>query len=330
MASVLDWIGEQHGSSRSAASAVARAEAYLASRQAPDGHWRDYWLLHGQSEDWVTACCGLALAQPPRQGACGRAVEAAARALRRAARPGGWGYHRDSVPDADSSAWAVRFLATAGWLRKDQYTTFLQQYLDERGRAHTFLPSELAGRWGDAHADVTPVVGLALLAAAVDSTIVRRIREGVIEGMDPQGFWPSYWWTTDTYATARSLEFLASSGGVPEAILARTPVWLGSQTVTDPPFVVAQGLTVATLIGFDTEGWLDALLELQKSDGSWPPSSVLLVPDKEGGAAQGAAHADEERMLGTAMAVMAVKTWLRQMYRTAQGAAHRAPDSLRP
>ena len=310
---------KQNGLSRDVAAAVGRGVQFLASRQASDGHWRDYWLLHGQSEDWVTACCALALAQAPRQLSHNSPVQAAARALRRSARPAGWGYHRDSVPDADSSAWVVRFLGTSGWLPANEYTVFLQLYLDDLGRAHTFLPSARAGRWGDAHADVTPVVGMALLAAGADPSVVRHVRSGVIGGMDSEGFWPSFWWATNAYATARSLEFLALTGGVPKEALAKTPVWLSSQQDTDQPIVVAQHLAIATLVGSDTDYWTDALLELQENAGSWPPSKVLLVPDKDGLAAVGDAHADEERVLGSAMAIMALKAWLRQAHRSDEG-----------
>jgi hypothetical protein len=298
------------GTRQEVLASLARAQRYLLSRQAPDGFWRDYWLKPGLSEDWVTACCGLALARSPRHSGSHDGIIAAARALSSARRPGGWGYNRDTVPDADSSAWVLSFLGMFGGWQFRQWELCLQAYLDESGRAHTFLSPEKSGSWGNAHADVTPVVGMALSTTAAAQALVGRVRNAVLADQSPEGHWDSFWWNTNSYATARSLEFLSITGGVPAKRAERSRRWLHAQATVENAFEAAQRLGISVLLDESSYEWLDILLEMEEGKGVWPPSPVLLAPDKDKPEQRGPAHADEEQVLGTAMVVMALKFWL--------------------
>lgn len=298
------------GIRREVLESLARAEQYLISRQAPDGIWRDYWLKPGPSEDWVTGCCGLALARVPNQATSLAATTAAVRALCSARRPGGWGYNRDTIPDADSSAWVLRFLAVFSALRFQQPESCLRRYLDDSGRAHTFLPPETAGSWGRAHADVTPVVGMALVSSAGAQALVDRVRTAVLTDQAPEGHWRSFWWNTNSYATARSLEFLWNTGGFPVKNAELACAWFRTLDRAENAFEAAQRLGISVLLDEKSYQWLDILLEMQEDSGAWPPSSALLAPDKDKPEDRGTAHADEEQVLGAAMIVMALKLWL--------------------
>ncbi len=289
---------------------IARGEERLLSTQAPDGFWRDYWLKPGPSEDWVTACCGLALAAAPRQSRTAQGLAEAVGALRSAMRPGGWGYNRHTVPDGDSSAWALRCLAALGTWPLRQHAPCLERYLDENGRAHTFLPREQAGSWGDAHADVTPVVGMALASIGASHTLVLRTRNAVIADQLDDGSWHSFWWSTDAYATARSLEFLSLTGGVPARHAERARLWFRSLDEANNSFEAAQRLVISVLLAEPSYEWVDILLEMEAESGQWPPSPVLLAPDKEKPEEHGPAYADDERVLSAAMVIMALKSWL--------------------
>jgi hypothetical protein len=192
-----------------------------------------------------------------------------------------------------------------------QHTACLERYLDEDGRAHTFLPRERAGSWGDAHADVTPVVGMALMSTGADHKLIYRTRSAVLADQVPDGQWRSFWWTTDAYATARSLEFLSLTGWFParHAELARG--WFRTLGQIKDSFEAAQRLVISVLLGESPYEWLDILLEMEEKGGVWPSSPVLLAPHKDKPAERGPAHADEERVLSSAMVVMALKSWVR-------------------
>jgi hypothetical protein len=57
----------------------------------------------------------------------------------------------------------------------------------------------------------------------------------------------------------------------------------------------------------------DALLGLQMSDGSWPTSRVLRVPDQqEESGEQLPGHGDGKRLMSTAMVSQSLKLWLNE------------------
>jgi len=310
----LRWIGlVNSGFHQDVCEAITRGERLLAERQAVDGMWRDYWLKPGSSEDWVSACCGLALARAPRSQSTLHSLTAAGRALYSARRAGGWGFNRDTVPDADSSAWVLRFLSIFGieCLKRD--AACLQVYVDGDGHAHTFHSPETAGRWGHAHADVTPVVGMALLATGADSGLIARVRNAVLGSQTQEGCWLSFWWSTNSYATARSLEFLAMTGGIPLRVSESVRRWFASLDQAHNSFEAAQRLVISEAFGEAGDAWKNRLLDLEDGRGYWPSSSVLLVPDKETSQSEsGVTHADEECLLSTAMSLMALKSWIKR------------------
>ena len=290
---------------------TCRGERYLADRQGSDGLWRDYWLRPGDSEDWVSACCTLALVRQPAAAEAGMAAaRAGGRALLAARRPGGWGYNRSTVTDADSSAWALRALAALGWAGVRQGELLLRTYLDDDGRAHTFMPPEEADAWGHAHADVTPVVGIALIACGASPASIAQVRQSIVADQSAQGDWPSFWWAGNAYATARSIEFLSHSGGIPEVCAQRARHWLQKTAQIDHPFDATQCLSIGALLGEPCDRVLDALLDNQRGEGSWPSSPALLTPSRESGNAGSEGHHDSECVLGTAMVLMALKSWL--------------------
>jgi squalene cyclase len=291
-------------------SAIGRAEAYLLGRQAPDDCWRDYWLKPGMSEDWVTASCGFALASSPRNGRSAEALGLAANALWTARRAGGWGYNRDAVPDVDSSAWVLRFLNALNWGALSQAAVCLLPHIDSTGRAHTFLPPEEAGSWGWAHADVTPMVGLALAELRLSSSLIAQIRKAVLEDQSSVGTWQSFWWASDAYATAYSLQLLAHTGGVPVQTANRARRWLRDQGAPGHTVDAAYFLIIARILDEPSDLSLDALLQME-ADGSWPPSPILLAPDKDHPEKRGPVYSDEEQIYGTAVALMALKSYLR-------------------
>lgn len=291
---------------------IDRAADGLASRQAPDGFWRDYWLKPGASEDWVTACCIVALAREPASSMHVEAARVAGRALHSAGRPGGWGYNRDTVADADSSAWALRSLAALGYVSRGTAEALLRTYLDANARARTFLPPEQAGNWGLPHADVTPLVGIALLAIEGSTPLSTRVRAAVLADQAADGAWRSFWWAGDAYATARSLEFLRLSGGIPRERSRAALGWLRNHSVATHCLDAAHLLTICALLGHSADYCLDLLFESQCADGLWPPSPALLTPPQEGDfstAEESARNYDSQRILGSAMVLMALKLW---------------------
>lgn len=302
---------------------IARAEGFLREAQTADGLWPDFVLEPGASDAWTTAVVAFALAQPPVDPESMTTLRTAADALHRLPRAGGWGYNLRAAPDADSTAWVLRFLGYVDDLRGLDAPTFLQRFLDEAGAAHTFRGAEF-GTWRDAHADVTPVAGLALVAVAAPAMIVERVRSAVLAALGSETPWRAFWWTADAYAVARNLEFLAASGGVPDPAANVVRAWLPSVS-PGSGLEAAQLLTCAVLTARKLAPLHAArLLRLQRADGSWAPSPTLLVPSQSSGERSPAA-ADVRASFTTAMAVLALKQHLRASARVDRGRAERPP-----
>jgi hypothetical protein len=283
---------------RAVGAAADRGVRLVLAAQARDGLWRDFDLLVGASEAWTTSWVGWCLATSSRQEAT-IARQRAAVAIGPLSTPAGWGYNRSTEPDADSTAWAVRFLASLGAVDSFLVQQCLLGYVDISGRGHTF-PFR-ATSWGDAHPDVTALIGLALAAAGAEPAAIARVRRAVLDGRTRDSAWRSFWWATDAYATAWSLAFLRESGGVPVDVAADVTTWLSTSPATGGAFDAAFRLLAATWLGL-AKGevalrLVDDLLAGLGIEG-WEPEPVLFVPSPDPGATdfRGAPHADRGLM----------------------------------
>lgn len=289
---------------------MASANRFLTGCQGDEGTWRDYELEPGPSDAWITACVGHALLRGssiPRARAA--ALHRAAQALLAGKRPAGWGYNSRTACDADSTSWALRFLARMRALQDVSATSLLGAYTTSNGGIRTFASPERFGSWAGEHTEVTALAGLALLAAG-ERRGVDRLRAAVLATWaDDQG-WHPFWWRTDTYVRAQSLEFLLASGGIPAHVAAAERARLSRSPVPVSSFERALTLAIGVYTGAAQTSELAAsLLGMQSADGGWPASAVLLVPDQRD-ASRHLVYSDKRRALSTAMAIHALRTWL--------------------
>lgn len=291
---------------------------FLLARQGRDGFWREYHLPPGPSEYWATAWIGWCLYEcrytsPPSRVALANAVSAVWSGVR----DGGWGYNRSTGPDADSTAWVCRFLTAHGMPSGSFAMQVLGPFLDLCGGAHTFREPG-AGSWGEAHADVTPMVGLALAeAGGVTAESILVMRRRVIRDQRPDGNWTSFWWASDVYATAWSLVFLAYTGGIPAVTAGRArQALLSFGALVDLTALELSLLLIAwTRLDPTAISMLDIferLLDSQRPDGGWLPSPLLLVPERfpEAQDSTMVAHADGSGLLTTGLACVALASAL--------------------
>jgi hypothetical protein len=226
------------------------------------------------------------------------AVSRARTAVAELRRPGGWAYNRLAPTDADSTAWAVRLL------KQQDAVSVLARYLDHEGQAHTFLNPRY-GRWTDPHPDVTPVLGLALLAIRGSRNLVERVRSACLRGRVSDGTWSAFWWATDSYALARNLEFLSRSGGVPQDVSESAQNWLSARVCPETAFEAAQLVEIAHYIQAPSDAFTADLFKRQLPDGSWPASPMLLQRAQKREPEQ-PPYADQRRLISTAFSLLAV------------------------
>ena len=293
-------------------SAIERACRFLRAAQEPDGFWRDYALPPGPSSEWVTAVVGNALARvgyPFSQNEC---LTRALSAMRSSCRKSGWGYSAAVATDADTTSWGVRLFLRTNTALPIQPVACLKAYLSSEGGARTFVCDPRYGRWTDPHADVTAVLGLALKEAGVQNVELQAMRTWALDQRNERGLWTAFWWTFDAYPTARMLEFLAATGGVPSDVVDASRRYLETKTDATTPMEIANLLIMASRVRVSAEAWISSLLARQRGIGSWPPSRVLKVPDQRKGSDEhGEAFEDMNGFMSTAMALIALTECLR-------------------
>ena len=312
---------------------------FLLERQGADGLWSDFHLAPGLSDEWITGYVGDRLAHVSgTEAALDRAW--AGLVARRSERGGrGWGYNLHVPQDADSTSWALRLAQHIGHGDDDvavDARASLSAFRHQDGVLGTYGPTgDIArfigvdpggdfGGWTAGHACVTAAAARVTGRVLGEPTFVTALR-GLVDArallalQRPDGRWRSYWWASDTFATALAVEALAD---IPEArdAIARAGQWaltaLESAGLT--AFEIANLVTVAAVAGVDHDTAVRALTFTMLRDGSWPPSALLRVPHPQdtdpdavidwtpGGRIEGAVVEDLRRVFTTATVVHAL------------------------
>ena len=288
-------------------SAIGRACCFLVARQESGGFWRDYNTLPpGPSSEWVTAFVVYALLCARSTFRHTQSFSRARFALCSSCRPAGWGYNASIATDADTTSWVVRSLVRANAELPIDPISCLEAYIGPAGGARTFVCGPRYGRWTIEHVDVTAVLGLAMKEAGASHSALERVRRWALDQRNGDGLWTSFWWTFDAYASARMLEFLSRTGGIPSDIVEASRRYIERRRDSTTAMETANLLTMALRVGANPNPWVCSLLGSQRSDGGWPPSRVLKVPDQKTVSNDKAVFEDGNRLMSTAMAVMAL------------------------
>jgi hypothetical protein len=310
--------------------------AYLCRLQHQDGHWNDYRLPVGASDQWVSAYVGLALARYGAARGHGPALTAARRAaawlLAARADAPGWGYNAGTGADADSTALALALLRALGLPNAPADQQLLRRHWRgaEAGGGAGVATYEGPDAWGRAHWCVTP---LAYLGMAPDQQ--RALRTGFLDGLRSNrmadGQWRSYWWRNPYYSTFGTLEAL-NQLGIEEAQPMAAPA---AAIVVDNPFDLACLLGSELLRGRAPDQFgkqLRTLLAWQHNDGRWPGHANLRVTDQHCPAPwdepSGAYYADHAGTLSTATVLRMLALATQPPARFARAAA--APPQAAP
>ncbi|WP_106398933.1 prenyltransferase/squalene oxidase repeat-containing protein [Actinocorallia populi] len=258
------------------ARAIERGVRFLLTARSPEGTWRDFQLLPGVSDSWVTAyvtSCLLCALPDTTDAAGSRSILGVSRDwLCQAMRAdGGWAYNDCCPVDSDSTAHAVLSLSEGGVPVPDICYERLLTFQKADGGFATFDPRTRHDAWGISHPDVTPVVLRALLTRLPlsDSRIQRGLRY-VVSRLQPSGLWPSYWWTTALYSTSVNVRLLEQTGTAYDR--KRIGAAVQALPVQDDPFRSALAGDIVSHVCSDSSSARligDALVRSQHADGSW-------------------------------------------------------------
>jgi Prenyltransferase and squalene oxidase repeat len=252
-----------------------------------DGCWTDWDLPPGPSDQWTTAYIAGRLAAVPGPLASS-SVTARARAaawlIEQEFVDGGWGYRASVGPDADSTAWALLFLAGEGAPVSRSSCEFLMGFQRPDGGFSTYPAGAGLGSWCNSQVDVTAVAARAILRAThgTHRSVVEEALRYLGQRRGHNGTWDSFWWASPLYATAAVMALMRDVGvGVdPEVVEA----WLSTCA---PAMPFEQALLLECFVQLDRAGAapalavLDVLLREQLADGSWPSAPVLRLADRD-------------------------------------------------
>lgn len=307
---------------RSRGEAIEAAVGFLLAARRQDDLWDDFRLVNGSSDEWVSAFVGLALARLERP-ALAAVLDQTRRAIEARWRPGsGWSYNAVSPADADSTAWALKFLNAvapqSGCI--DGARAFLASHRLADGGIATYAPSTpirigavavAAPGWRGSH-DCVAANAAPLLDGALDGYLRER--------QQPEGCWHAMWWKTEAFATALALD----SFGADAAVTQRAIGWARAQGLsTASPF--DRAWLAAIMMRGDKDdcasaaAMLDLLAAEQRDDGSWVAGAPMLfpAPDSAGRDPGGAVLLDIRRSFTTA----AVLTVMNQAAQRDRGGA---------
>ena len=276
--------------------ALDRGARFLLANQGGDGFWRDFDTPAGEASVWPTAFVATALQSA---GVGPEALERAAGALTAAQNDdGGWGYNEATPSDADSTAWALLFLARTGshgracrravacLARHQRGGSGGVATYAERGPIRRFMGvgwwMPFWG-WCRSHTEVTAVAGRALMAYLADGagTAAEAAWRFVQSQQTASGCWTSYWWLSPHYTTAQAVELATARGE--RAVVDRAADWVlrGQAEAERSAFVSAMALSI--LVDADTDpGAIERVVEdvagRQEADGGWPAGPILRIP----------------------------------------------------
>jgi hypothetical protein len=256
--------------------AAGRAVNYALDRQGSDGAWTDFDLPVGSSDAWMTAYVGAAISEV-RDVVGAETVKRAEDGIERAAlwlarnRPyaAGWGFNASTGPDADSTAWALLLLAAVGAPARAEDRAWLMTLLRRDGGFATYPRTDY---WGASHADVTATV-LRALRPDTNAGVQNAAVDWLLRHRLPDGTWPSYWWTTDSYTTFEVASLLLELGFPADDVIPRDAVRVERSTLA-----VACWAGVAYLAKGHSDCFTD-LIDLQETSGGWSGGLILRVTD---------------------------------------------------
>jgi hypothetical protein len=263
---------------------VAFGLDYILSKQAQNGSWTEWALPPGSSSAWTTAYVGFQLRHLPPELAGAAVPRIAAAASWLSAHEfagGGWGFNEMVGADADSTAYAILFLASVGQPVSATAHSLLAKLQGADGGFATYPALGEPNSWNESHPDVTPLALLAMLTQpAPDRSALQRGIKFVVRHQTPQGMWNSFWWKSDLYATAASLALMDAAGiGMPPATALRQ---------IEPANAFEAALLISSLLYLNQDGWdgklrdlTDQLIRQQLPDGSWSSAPILRITRRD-------------------------------------------------
>ncbi|WP_462267597.1 prenyltransferase/squalene oxidase repeat-containing protein [Mucilaginibacter sp.] len=275
--------------------AISHGIEFLLQAQTQTGWWKDFHLPAGRSDEWVTAYIAYHISQIS-DSRLTQPLATAWDALQRRFKPdSGWAYNALVPADADSTAWACLFADSIGInnIVTQEGHTLLNRYFTAEGGVATYAGDEPIRKltqlseeasfsgWQGAHLCVT---------AACALTGHKQALNYLLQHQSSWGYWESYWWTADEYATALATEALLKENAYEHSGPAFKATKWATTELAKLLQVQGKSFQIALLLKIllatnnnrqyqaDIEQAVKYLLNTQQASGNWAASAELRVP----------------------------------------------------
>lgn len=288
--------------SSSLASQIKLAIKFMHNEQNRNGSWEDFFTKAGLSDVWTTAfvTCNLMDAEKKLTPA----TKKARNFLSKNKQGHIWGYSTNWFADCDSSTFALMALTPnvtekefATWnslQRKDGgFSTYanIASLVSKFGNEFTSFKG-----WMQSHVCVSSTA-LLYLSKLQNSNSHKVVLRFVLKSKSKNNLWQSYWWTSPVYASSYALRGLINSGAAIETkeILNSFKALVSMQN-HDGSFSnnlgeksafftalalssICEDFKIYTRFKFNADLSAAWLLRNQFTDGSFPPSYILQIPN---------------------------------------------------
>lgn len=255
--------------------ALRRGREFLLMQREGD-EWKEHFgRRHGLSNSWASAYIARLLQDMDPSGVSSSGVtDCRQLLLKQQHKDGGWSYNETVPADADTTT-NVLLLLKDQWCCKSAYdrgVAFLLAHQCADGGVATFSSGNVVRMgyesgsegWASSHPCVT-----ALAAQVLQGNHLERAKHYLRAQKRADGLWPSYWWTSDLYASLEAIRVLGFGQDTVEAIKNVEPRSSFELALKVQALMVAKQPCIKDV---------RSLLSVQRQDGSWPSSALLMVP----------------------------------------------------
>ncbi|WP_168208827.1 hypothetical protein [Chitinophaga sp. XS-30] len=276
---------------------------YIRDKQFADGSWNDVMNKQGLSNVWATGFISIFNDEPAM-------LDAAGKFLINNTHNGLWGYNNDWTFDYDSSTCSLIAIAKAGYAPLSSgalglwaggqnedggfstYKLSNTEFVERIGLS----PGKLKG-WCQSQVCVSALAYYFACRYARDEAFVPGLREYLLKNRSDNGLWPSYWWTSEIYATYFVLQGMLYDDQVDMSYFDKAVSQLVRLQKTDGSFAcnyTRSGSAFYTALVLDllcsdtvtrekytgtVDKSLQWLLDNQFQDGSFPNTNFLAIPN---------------------------------------------------
>lgn len=271
--------------------AIDNAKEFIFKGIDKKGLFKDFKTNnHKESVDWVSAYIALNLL---KSGVKKSLLEDTAKSLyaRQNKTLRGWGYNELIVPDADSTAYVIMFLSNFSY-KLQKAKGFLLQHQKSNGSFSTYthnlintyaesneawkhrIENETFKGW---HSGIVDITATLIQAIGYEQKTIQYIKENQTK----EGFWRSYWYNDDVYATFQSINALRPHGFFEEIKQAQN--WLSEKESKNPFYLalIMQGLMINGNYKEKIDFEIKNLVQTQQTDGSWSADPILRFPSPD-------------------------------------------------